>query len=319
VPIPDLPCGKLRTAFLSFARMRLLPRRKSAPAPAPFVIGVGRSGTTLLRLMLDAHPDLAMPPETGFIPDMIAAARRSDATPEDVLADVESLRKWGDFTIDRDELLKRWHRVEPLRPRGVVRAFYELYAEGQGKPRWGDKTPGYTMHIRRIAKVLPEAHFVHLIRDGRAVTHSRLTTLALTPTEMERVAGRWKRRVRRARRAGAHVGRYLEVRYERLVTEPEATLRQVCDFIDLPWDPVMLDHHERAEERLAEIDRDEPEFRGMPARSAENRRALHRQAAKPIDPSRIDRWRDEMSREDLETFERVAGDLLVELGYERAT
>src|SRR5687767_2827767 len=110
--------------------MRLpLLRRRHVPDPAPFVVGVGRSGTTLLRLMLDAHPSLAMPPETGFIPDLIAAAKAPRATPETALAAVTGHRKWGDFPMSEDELLERWRALDRIRPRGAVRAFYELYAE----------------------------------------------------------------------------------------------------------------------------------------------------------------------------------------------
>ena len=216
-------------------------RSRREPDPAPFVVGVGRSGTTLLRLMLDAHPHLAMPPETGFVPGLIAAARAEGATPESLLEAVTSHRKWGDFPMSEEELLERWRGLDPLRARGAVRAFFELYASHQGKPRWGDKTPGYTMHMGPISNVLPEAHFVHVIRDGRAVALSRMRTLALRPTEISKVAKRWQRRLRKAREKGATLDHYLEIRYEALVREPEATLREVADFISLPWDPAMLE------------------------------------------------------------------------------
>jgi Sulfotransferase family len=291
-----------------------LKRRRTRP-PAPFVVGVGRSGTTLLRLMLDAHPELAMPPETGFVPDLIAAARVDGATPEDLLTAVTSHRKWGDFGIEPEELRARWAALEPIRARSALRAFFELYAEKQGKPRWGDKTPGYTMHMRQIAKTLPEARFVHVIRDGRAVAHSRITSLSLREVPMEQAARRWRKRVRHARKQGERLDHYLEIRYESLVTEPEATLRSVCDFIELDWDPVMLAYHQRSEERLAELDRDIPAWEGKLARSAESRMALHTQTTKPPDPARIDRWRGEMSAADLVTFESIAGDLLTDLGY----
>ena len=283
------------------------------------MVGVGRSGTTLLRLMLDAHPQLAMPPETGFIPGLIKAVKEPDATPESALEAVTSHRKWGDFPMSEDELLERWRGLDRIRARPVVRAFYELYAEHQGKPRWGDKTPGYTMYMGRISRTLPEARFVHVIRDGRAVALSRMRTLALRPTEMSKVANRWQKRVRKARSKGSELDHYLEIRYESLVREPEATLRQVCDFIDLEWDPALLEYHRRSEERLAELDRDIPAWGKKLPRSAESRMALHTQTTKPLDPARIDRWRDELSAEDVATFELVAGDLLSELGYEPAS
>jgi len=296
-------------------RIPLLRSRRERP-PAPFVVGVGRSGTTLLRLMLDAHPELTIPPETGFIPDLIEAAKADGATPESVLGAVTSHRKWGDFPMSEAELLERWASLDRLRPRGAVRAFYELYAEHQGKPRWGDKTPGYTMHMGPIANTLPEARFVHVIRDGRAVALSRMRTLALRPKEISKVAQRWQKRLRKARKKGRRLDHYLELRYEELVRDPEPILRQVCEFIELDWDPALLDYHRRSEERLAELDRDIPAWEGKLPRSAESRMALHQQTTKPLDPARIDRWRTELSEEEIETFEREAGDLLAELGYQ---
>ena len=296
-------------------------RRVTGPPgpPVPFVVGVGRSGTTLLRLMLDAHPDLAVPPETGFVPNLIGAAREDGATPQSLAEVLVNHRRWGDFGLEIDELTARWQALPRLGPGPVVRAFYELYAEQQGKPRWGDKTPGYSQHIRSIAKVIPEARFIHLIRDGRDVTLSRTTTLALKPTTITKAAGRWKRRLKRARRQGAKVDHYLELRYEALVSDPEGTLRKACEFIELPWDPVMLDYHERSADRLAELDRDIQAMGDRLPRSAESRMALHERTTKPVDTTAIGKWRDGMSEEDLVEFEAKAGDLLIELGYEPAT
>ena len=297
---------------------RISARRRPRP-PVPFVVGVGRSGTTLLRLMLDAHPDLTVPPETSFVPKLIEAAREDGATPERLAEVLVNHRRWGDFSLEIDELEERWHALPQLKPGPVVRAFFELYAEKQDKPRWGDKTPGYTQHIKQISKVLPEARFIHLIRDGRDVVLSRVNTLALKPVPISKAAKRWKRRLKGARRQGAKVEHYLELRYEQLVTEPEATLREICEFIELPWDPAMLDYHERSEERLSELDRDIPAKGGRLARSAKSRLALHERTTKPVDTSSVGKWRSRMSREDLVEFEEVAGDLLVELGYEPAT
>ena len=294
-------------------------RRRPPGPPVPFVVGVGRSGTTLLRLMLDAHPQLAVPPETGFVPDLIDAAREDDATPESLTQVLVTHRRWGDFGLEASELTERWRALPQIKPGPAVRAFFELYAEKQGKPRWGDKTPGYTQHIRKISKVLPEARFIHLIRDGRDVTLSRTKTLALKDVPITKSARRWKKRLKRAQRQGAKVEHYLELRYETLVSEPEATLRQICEFIELPWDDAILHHHERSEQRLSELDRDIPAMGGRLPRSAESRMALHERTTKPVDTSAIGKWRTQMSPEDVAEFESVAGDLLVELGYEPAT
>ena len=301
--------------------MRLPFRKKqSARSPAPFVVGVGRSGTTLLRLMLDAHPDLAMPPETGFIPDLIAAARPDDATPERLLAAVTSHRKWGDFPMEPEELLARWQGLERVRPRGAVRAFYELYAEKQGKPRWGDKTPGYTMEMRQISRVLPEARFVHVIRDGRAVALSRMRTLALRPTEIDKVANRWRKRLLKARRQGGKLDHYLEIRYETLVREPEPTLRRVAEFIDLPWDPA---HAELPRALLAAALRSStatfpPGARSSPGPPRAGWRSTSRRRSRST-PRGSTAGATSSRADEIDVFEREAGELLDELGYERVT
>jgi hypothetical protein len=90
--------------------------------------------------MLDAHPELAIPPETHFAPDVIAACRSRGRSPERVLETMTSAGRWADFDVDADTLLERLRGLRRLDGGEALRAFYELYAEGRGKPRWGDKT-----------------------------------------------------------------------------------------------------------------------------------------------------------------------------------
>jgi hypothetical protein len=294
---------------------RLRPRRP--PDPAPFVVGLGRSGTTLLRLMLDAHPQLAVPPETHFAPGVIRLCRDGDPGAEALADHLASLRRWGDFGIERDEMLERLRAAEPLNARKALRAFYRLYADHQGKPRWGDKTPGYTARMRRISRTLPEARFVHLIRDGRdaALSRAQASGKEVRPAK---AAARWRERIEQARAQGARVPHYTEARYEDLVRDPEGSLRRLLAFAGLDWDPAVLRYHERAEERLREMDRDLPAMGSKGQRLAAKRVGSHAMTTQPPDPGRLARWRDEMSAADAAEFEAVAGELLTELGYERS-
>jgi hypothetical protein len=284
--------------------------------PAPFVVGVTRSGTTLLRMMLDAHPQLTIPPETHFIPDVIKASANEGVTPERLLDIMVSNRRWGDFHLEAADLEERVRALRPIDAGAAIRAFFELYAERERKPRWGDKTPIYVNRMLQIERTLPEARFVHLIRDGRDAALSRAKRALKEPTPMTKVAQRWKGRILRARQQAPRLNHYLEIRYEDLVLETESTLRGLCDFIELPFDPAMLTYHERAEDRLQEMARDLPERPGKPRRPADHRLEAHALTSKPPDPKRLARWRTEMSREDQEAFQEVAGDLLEELGYE---
>jgi Sulfotransferase family len=283
--------------------------------PMPFVVGLGRSGTTLLRLMLDAHPEMAVPPETGFIPRVVhlegerlrnrffRVMTRQPAWPDYGIPDEafrQALRKIGDFTVADG-----------------VRCFYETYAARRGKVRYGDKTPPYRAHMPLIDSLLPEARFVHLIRDGRDVAISRRGLWFEGGETIEEIARVWCGEVESARSGGRSVRHYLEVRYEDLVTAPERELRRICDFVELRFEPAMLRYHEGATARLGEIG--DRLARGGTVRSTrEQRLAALESSTQPPDAGLAGRWRRDMSEEDRAEFERIAGGLLRELGYEIA-
>jgi hypothetical protein len=279
------------------------------------VVGVGRSGTTLLRMMLDAHPQLAIPPETYFVPGVIDLAQE-DADADALVDEIVAARSWADFGIRPEHLRERVAGLEEAGPAAVLRAFYGLCAEREGKPRWGDKTPIYVRSMRRIGGELAEARFVHLIRDGRDVALSRRARGMGAGKPIADTAERWRRRIEEARTQARRLrGRYLELRYEDLVTVPEPELRRVCELIELDYDPAMLAYHERAGERLAELG-DLPAEGGRRERRGAERQASHALAAGPPTSARTGVWREEMSRADRAEFEAVAGGLLAELGYD---
>jgi hypothetical protein len=297
--------------------MPLLKRDKNAQRPpAPFVVGMNRSGTTLLRMMLDAHPALTIPPETHFVPEVIRTCRRKGGRPEDVLAAMKSRREWGDFGFADEEMLSRLRqRGRRLAPGEALRAFYEAYAEREGKPRWGEKTPRYVGKMRQIQAALPEARFVHVVRDGRDVALSVLDRTVRDLTAVD-VGKRWKRKIQKARDAAPKLRHYVEVRYEDLIGDTEPTLRGICEFIALGWDEGMLAYHERSPERLEEMKRGLPADGRSGELDVERRMATHAMTARPPDADRASRWKRQMGDADRRAFEEVAGAMLADLGYE---
>jgi len=297
------------------SRRTAIRRAASAPPPAPFVVGATRSGTTLLRLMLDAHPQIAIPSETHFIPELVAARDKHGASRERMLELLTAHRRWGDFQIDAADLAARWAAIEPLTGPDAVRAFYALYGEQhEGATRWGDKTPGYIKHMRLIQDHLPEARFIHLIRDGRDVALSVLKQ-DWGPQSIEAAAEKWRSRVLRGRSHQPYLGFYIEVKFEDLVLHTERELRRICEFIEVDFHPDMLGYHETAEKRLQEKARALPRAHGE-AQSAEKRLQSHAKTFEPPNPELIGTWRKRMPAEDRAAFEALAGDLLEELGYE---
>jgi hypothetical protein len=282
---------------------------------APFIVGVGRSGTTLLRMMLDAHSQLAIPPETHFIPEVADACRAGGENSRDAFIRVLlSSRRWTDFQLDPDEFRRRINALAPFDIGAALRAFYQLYAERFGKSRWGDKTPTYLTQMQLIGELLPEASFIHLIRDGRDVALS-VKDLWFGPRSITDAAETWVGRIRSARKQAAKLSSYMEVRYEDLVRDAEPVLKRICQFVDLPWEPQLLQYHQGAEERLAEMSRDIHGREGDLWATAEQRLSIHALTKKPPETSRIGRWKNEMSAGDRKKFEKIARPLLAELGY----
>jgi len=297
------------------SRGRRASARGGERVPAPFVVGVNRSGTTLLRMMLDAHPQLTIPPETHFVPELIDAAEEPSPTPEALLATITRQREWGDFGLTEEELLERFRAIEPLNAGDALRAFYSAYAERVGKPRWGEKTPIYVKSMRKIERALPEARFVHVIRDGRDVALS-IRDRAVKEHPIDRIAERWVRRITRAREQAKRLAHYEEIRYENLILDTRATLELVCEFYELPWDDALLDYHQGSADRLEEMKRELPDDGRRTTLSVERRMATHARTTEKPDPRRVSRWRESMDRSDRRQFESIAGPLLVELGYQ---
>ncbi len=311
-----------RLASLRRLRPRAAGRPKVAEGrvPVPFVVGAPRSGTTLLRLMLDAHPDLAIPPETYFITraakfwKQAKRPRRAQDPVEAYLEAVTEHKRWPDFHLDADAFRKRVRDDHPDNLGDCVRAFYEMYAEKVGKPRWGDKTPFYVRKMEVIHEVLPEARFVHIVRDGRAVALS-IMDLWFGPDTIEEAAEFWVARIDEAREKATGLDHYIEVRYEDLVLDPEPQLRRICELVELPFDERMLTYYEHIDERIAmEMPPEEiaPDGRVV---ATEERLKIMENLSRPPDPTRIDRWKNDMASDDQRKFEAIAGPRLRELGY----
>lgn len=286
--------------------------------PVPFIVGSPRSGTTLLRLMLDSHPDLAIPPETGFIPAVRELEGGRETLRQQLFDTVvtfpPSAPAWADFQIPAETFRSRLGEIRPFTATAGVRLFYRLYAGRFGKPRWGDKTPLYSHHLRAIQELLPEARFIHLVRDGRDAALSLRERWFSPGRDIAVQASFWRDNLLAARREGAACRHFLEVRFEDLVRNPEDVLRGICDFISLDFRPEMLRYDERAPQRL-----DEHGARygtdGSLVVSRDDRRRQQVQSRRRPDPGKIGVWRQLLSPEECSRFEEIAGDLLAAYGY----
>ena len=170
------------------------------------------------------------------------------------------------------------------------------------------------MSIGVISALLPEAHFIHIIRDGRDASVS-LRDLWFAPSRDYRDLGAfWSDRVQQARAQGAQVAHYMEVRYEALVTRTEAELRDVCAFLDLAFNEQMLMYHASAAGRLQEHEA-RAHSDGSVLLTKEQRVAQQRRVMEPPNALRIGAWRSMMNAEDHARFLSTAAPLLQTLNY----
>ena len=286
--------------------------------PYVFIGGCARSGTTLLRQILNTHPQIVITRESHWIPRVFAS--RKGITPEGfvtpkLIPHLLKHPKFAQLGLSEEELVELLENNALVSYADFTSRIFDLYGQRCGKTLVGDKTPGYVRLIDMLHTLWPRARFVQLIRDGREVCLS-VADWRKAPQKKPGVFSTWKDdpvsttafwwelNVRLGRDAGKRLGPelYYEIRYESLVTNPGEECAALCAFLQVPYDEVMLRFHEG---------RIKHEWRKKAGFSLSVEEPL-----RPITPGLRD-WRSQMPGENVERFEAAAGSLLDELGYAR--
>lgn len=282
------------------------------PNPYLFIVGCPRSGTTLLERMVNAHPQIAIIHESHWITRFIKkgiGVTRDGLVTADMIPALCNHHRFHLLKISRKEIEELVNVDRPLNYSEFVAEIFNRFGSDAGKPVVGDKTTGgYVRNIGILHALWPNARVVHLIRDGRSVCLSMLNwpkahkAAARYPTWKTDPAATtalwWKWHIQRGRAGGARAGRnYLEMSYESFVSNPGEECRRLCTFLDLPYESAMLRFNEGRER---------------------NEEALSPNRAWRSPTTGLRDWRTQMKPRDLEMFEAIAGDVLTELGYQRA-
>jgi len=214
-----------------------------------FIIGAGRSGTTLLRRILVASEQVHIPPETYVLSQVIEYYRRNayqdwQDLVRDCMALFEMHPEFDTFQISLRPLLPKL-RVLPEHERSLARMldmFYCFHAEQTGVDcqRWGDKTPINTFILDELYAVFPQAKFIHLLRDGVDVAHSCVQRGLVS--DIRDAALRWKYALKAVESfQEKHVEACVEVRYEALASQPDDIVHSLCDWLQIDYKPSMID------------------------------------------------------------------------------
>ncbi len=291
---------------------------RNASNPVLFACGVPRSGTTLLQRMLNSHPDLTVANDTHFIPraleltskNLIVQATNSiEISLTDELADnVFNYHRFYRTGLSESEFIAIRARASTYRE--LVGGVFDCIADKENKSLAGEKTPDYVRRIRLLNRLFPDAKLIHLIRDGRNVALSLLdwATPKKGPGRIELwnespiavCALWWKWLVDQGleQAKGLNDSVYCEVKYEDLTDSPEPSVRELCDFLQLPFDEAMLQFNK--------------------GRTSSNP-DLSAKSAWLGPKTGLRDWRRDMDAADVELFEALAGDTLQRCGYELST
>jgi Sulfotransferase family len=247
-----------------------------------FVVGTMRSGSTLFRLVLDAHPNIAICEETGFVGGLMAAKE---------IPNWARGRNWF-------ERLGFTEQEFDARLRDFYSGMFERHARSQGKSRWGEKTPFHSRYIAQMAALFPEAVFVAIVRHPGAVTQSLVDKFHYETSD---AVTYWDSTNKEILRRGLELAddRFALLRYEDLVEHSEETLHELVDFLGEPWSDDLLRHN------------DVQAARGTPRISAGSTRTRD-----PISTDRAHRWSDSMTDDTRRLLDSTAGPLARFLGYE---
>jgi hypothetical protein len=268
-----------------------------------FVVGVDRSGTTLLSLMLDSHSRLAIPYESHFfVPfyqkqdtfgDLASRECRARLV-EEILAE-PYVQQWDGTPAIEDVDLDKCGSLS-----GAINEVYSAYARRRGKDLWGDKTPAYTGHVHILDRLFPDARYVHIIRDGRDVALS-ITQQWWGIKDFASALGYWRQLVETARGflRTLPAERFVELRFEDLVADPERELRRIAALLRVDFEPTMIDgYRANASQKVGKrIDQQHVHLKRAPS------------------TDQCYKWKASLPEADRAIAHEIAGSLFRDLGY----
>lgn len=282
-----------------------------APMASPiFIVGANRSGTTLLRLILNAHSRIAIPDELIYFHSDMAGIpieqwRRPGLSPDAYARFVDRFLKSNCEPLKELDVMQLKHEILEKGPADLKHPYQvalEAWARYHGKQRWGEKTPGNLFYADVILEMFPDAKFIHLVRDPRAGVYSMMGFIFLPDDVVFNALNRHKHMTvgRAILEQNVPPAQRMTVRYEDLVTDPSSTVQAICAFLEEPFEPEMLSFHNEAS-------------RSMDPLAVSD---FNTAATQPITASFVDKWRTKLSADAIATVEKICAPEMKEFGYE---
>lgn len=283
-----------------------------------FILGNPRSGTSLIRLMLQQHSNIVAPPESGFMQWWFNKYKNwkiddnSDNEVDKFLDDLFTSKKIETWNLSRNNLKNNILQKKPKNYgelMAIIYMAYKFYSENLKVIV--DKNNYYINHLEDIKQIWPEAKFIHVVRDGRDIACSYLDVNKLKTrspykpklsTSIERIAYEWIENNRKIFKLSEHyLEKYILIKYEDIVFKPKETLSKICKFLDVVFEPEMLTYYKKKSNKYIE-----------PTETIDWKKKV---LEKP-DWKKVGRHKKELSKEQIELFNKIASNDLIFYGYQ---
>jgi Sulfotransferase family len=277
--------------------------------PIVFIVGCGRSGTTLLRSLINSHPNIIAALECHFILFMYPRfGKIKHWTRENILQFIDalySIKKFSRWLIDREQLTKELLAVTELAEYSLLckMVYYQMRKSKEKTMLMVDKNPIYSLFIKRLVRIYPESKFIHIVREPKDCINGHLKKFHYKNTFF--LAWYW-RRFNTSIESGKQKspGKFLIIKYENLVRDTEQTMRDLCDFFHLPFDNRIL---QNSFPEMIHLYKDNV---------FEKFKTNHEGLLLPVNDSNIGKWEKEMLPRDIAITGIIAGKFAeVKYGY----
>lgn len=285
--------------------------------PFFFIIGRPRSGTTLVRTLLDAHPTVKVPPEYPVILSLYNRFGNRKRWNNSLLHEFDKCFKapppsenwkYSYLRINEGELKSNVGALDDNASiEDLVKAYYLSYTSIFDKEEinlLGDKNPVFSTYAFRLAKIFPNAKFLFITRDYRD-NYMSIKRFKFEAPVAALQAYRWKYVARLMNQLSRkYPNRVLHMRHEDLVANPEVQFASVCSFLGIDYNPVVFDFYKKEDAILEIVD-------------ADLLQKFHSGLGKPINNDNVEVWKQKMSEADVKTADAVVGKWAEKMGYER--
>lgn len=265
-----------------------------------FIVGVQRSGTTLLRLILNAHSEIAIPEEARFLSPILVKDSVDKIYKGNELQNViQYFRNNGQFALwnfNSTDFFNELESTEEISVKDLITLMYTNYCTKEGKQIWGDKSLFFGS-IDILQKLFPDARFIHIVRDGRDIFDSwrKMDATKSNPAVM---ALDWAYKETKINNAFTHISKknQLTLKYEDLLKNPQEVVTLVCDFLDITYEDTLLEFYKSSEQYIG--------------------KHHSKLIFNKIDSQNTLKWKITLNRRDLAIFTSLARPILDKYDYE---